>query len=378
MSAKLAMRSRPASQKSAVDAIEESPAARLLNWYERHARVLPWRVGPRERRLGLRPDPYRVWLSEVMLQQTTVKAVAPYFTRFVQRWPEVRALAAADERDVMAAWAGLGYYSRARSLIACARTVAASDGARFPPSVAELKKLPGIGAYASAAIAALAFNEPVAVVDGNVERVISRLFAIDAPMPAGKAVVREKLQPLVPVDRPGEFAEALMDLGATICTPRKPACVLCPWSNACRARIDGRQLEFPVTAPKPARPSRYGVAYIARRADGAILLRRRPPRGLLGGMCEVPGSTWGESPGDEAAPVRADWRDLAAPVRHVFTHFALTLSIRRADVGPGVPAPPGHWWAPAASLADEALPSVMKKAIEAAYPGAMKRSPERK
>jgi A/G-specific adenine glycosylase len=272
----------------------------------------------------------------------------------------------------MAAWAGLGYYSRARSLIACAKTVAASAGTRFPSSAAELAKLPGIGAYTSAAIAAIAFDAPVAVVDGNVERVIARVFAIDTPMPAGKAIVRETLQPLVPADRPGEFAEALMDLGATICTPRKPACALCPWTDSCRARVEGRQLEFPVIAPKPTRPTRYGVAYVARRADGAILLRRRPPRGLLGGMCEVPGSSWGEVAGEEAATLRADWRDTVAPVRHVFTHFALTLTIRRAEVGLDVAAPPGHWWASAKSLPNEALPSVMKKAIEAAYPGATK------
>ena len=377
MPAKLAMRPRSASQKSAEDTAQESPAARLLKWYDRHARILPWRAGPRERRLGVRPDPYRVWLSEVMLQQTTVKAVAPYFARFISRWPDVRALAAANERDVMAAWAGLGYYSRARSLMACARTVAARPGARFPSSAAELATLPGIGAYTSAAIAALAFDEPVAVVDGNVERVVARLFAIETPMPAGKAIVREKVQPLVPADRPGEFAEALMDLGATICTPRKPACALCPWRNPCRARIESRQLEFPITAPKATRPTRYGVAYVARRVDGAILLRRRPPRGLLGGMCEVPSSSWGEAPGEEAAPIRAGWRDAATPVRHVFTHFALTLAIRRAEVGLDVAAPPGHWWAAAGSLADEALPSVMKKAIEAAYPGATKPSPEK-
>ena len=268
----------------------------LLAWYDRHARRLPWRVGPKERAHGIRPDPYRVWLSEVMLQQTTVKAVAPYFQRFVARWPDVRDLAAAADDEVMAAWAGLGYYSRARNLIACARAVAALPGARFPNSAAELARLPGVGAYTSAAIAAIAFDEPVAVVDGNVERVIARLFAIDTPMPAAKALIRAKLQPLVPSKRAGEFAEALMDLGATICTPKKPACGLCPWSDPCvarqrrpSARASGESGEAsrgrPATAPRSS----------SRRADGAILLRRRPPRGLLGGMSEVPGSEWREA-----------------------------------------------------------------------------------
>ena len=346
----------------------------LLGWYERHARRLPWRVGPKERFRGIRPDPYRVWLSEIMLQQTTVKAVAPYFERFVARWPNVRDLAAAAPAEVMAAWAGLGYYSRARNLIACAGVVAMVPGARFPQKADQLARLPGIGAYTSAAIAAIAFDEPVAVVDGNVERVISRLFAIDAPMPAAKELIRAKLQPLVPGDRAGEFAEALMDLGATICTPKKPACALCPWSDPCIARREGRQLELPVKAPKRARPTRYGTAFVVRRADGAILLRRRPPRGLLGGMSEVPGSDWKES-GDALAqpPVRAHWHDIPVPVEHGFTHFELRLNVKRAEAPVDVAAPDGCWWAAASTIADEALPNVMKKTIEAAYPGATKR-----
>jgi len=346
----------------------------LLAWYDRHARRLPWRVGPRERARGVRPNPYRVWLSEVMLQQTTVKAVAPYFERFVARWPGVRDLAAAASSEVMAAWAGLGYYSRARNLIACAQMVAELSGARFPNRAAELARLPGIGAYTSAAIAAIAFDEPVAVVDGNVERVIARLFAIDAPMAAAKDLIRAKLQPLVPSTRAGEFAEALMDLGATICTPKKPACSLCPWSDPCVARKQGRQLEFPVKMAKRPRPTRYGTAFVAHRADGAILLRRRPTRGLLGGMCEVPGSDWNET-GDALAepPLRGRWHDIPVPVEHGFTHFELRLSVKRADVPIDVDAPDGCWWAPAHTLANEALPNVMKKTIEAAYPGATKR-----
>ncbi len=346
-------------------------AAALLAWYERHARTLPWRVDPKARARGARPDPYRVWLSEVMLQQTTVKAVAPYFLRFVERWPTIRDLAAADERDVMAAWAGLGYYARARKLIKCARVVAARPGAQFPQSTAELAQLPGIGAYTSAAIAAIAFDEPVAVVDGNVERVVARLFAIETPFPAAKPLVGNALQPMVPKTRPGEFAEALMDLGATLCTPRKPACVLCPWSEECAAREKGLEAVLPMKAEKKARPTRYGTAFVARRADGAILLRRRPPQGLLGGMSEVPGSEWGAEPARRVKPpLNGGWTRLAVPVDHVFTHFALKLAVERSEFDRDTTAPPGHWWATA--LSDEALPSVMKKAIEAAYPGATK------
>jgi A/G-specific adenine glycosylase len=343
----------------------------LIHWYERHHRRLPWRVGPKERQRGVRPDPYRVWLSEVMLQQTTVKAVAPYFQRFAERWPTVGDLAAADEHDIMAAWAGLGYYSRARNLIACARAVASLPGRRFPEDPAALARLPGIGAYTAAAIAAIAFDRPVAAVDGNVERVMARFLAIEAAPPGLKTVVRDALQPLVPGNRAGEFAEALMDLGATICTPKRPACALCPWSESCAARRAGRQAELPSRAPRKDRPQRYGIAYVARRADGAILLRRRPPQGLLGGMSEVPGTEWHEMrPGRAKRPFAADWVRVAAPVEHVFTHFALKLAVERAAMAADAPAPPGHWWAAAGSLADEALPSVMKKVIEAAYPGA--------
>ena len=349
--------------------------AELLAWYGRHARVLPWRVGPRERRIGARPDPYRVWLSEVMLQQTTVKAVAPYFQRFVNRWPNVQALAAADDRDVMAAWAGLGYYSRARNLIVCARAVALRPGAEFPQSAAELAALPGLGAYTSAAIAAIAFGEPIAVVDGNVERVISRLFAMESAPPRLKEGVRRELQTIIPADRPGEFAEAVMDLGATICTPRRPACAICPWSQSCTARLDGRQAEFPRKAVARHRPTRYGHAFVARRTDGAILLRRRPASGLLGGMCEVPGTEWTEaSPARVAPPFDAEWLALPACVEHGFTHFELRLTVFRAIIGEVVP-PVDHWWAPAENLPREALPTVMKKTIEAAFPGATKPSP---
>ena len=346
-------------------------AEELLAWYERHGRSLPWRVGPVERRAGRLPDPYRVLLSEVMLQQTNVKAVAPYFQRFVERWPSVEALAAAPEEEVMAAWAGLGYYARARNLIAASHIIAARPGPRFPRSASELAALPGIGAYTSAAIAAIAFGERIAVVDGNVERVVARLFAIDTPFPAAKEEVRSALQPLVPEGRAGEFAEALMDLGATICTPTKPACALCPWCEPCEARRQGRLSELPRLAPRKSRPLRYGAAFVARRADGAILLRRRPPRGLLGGMSEVPGTEWREHPAIEAsAPVEGNWQAISAPVVHGFTYFELRLFVHRADIGMNVAAPVGHWWAPAPTLSKEALPKVMQKAIAAACPGA--------
>ncbi len=251
MPVKLAQPAAPANpNRRTVPRPQASPAADLLAWYERYARPLPWRIGPKERRRGVRPDPYRVWLSEVMLQQTTVKTVGPYFRTFVERWPTVTALASAEEGSVMAAWAGLGYYSRARNLIQCARAVAERPDAKFPETAAELAALPGIGAYTSAAIAAIAFDEAVAVVDGNVERVVARRFAIDTPFPRAKPLVRERLQPLVPEARAGEFAEALMDLGATLCTPRKPACVICPWSRDCLALHQGRQAALPSKTAK--------------------------------------------------------------------------------------------------------------------------------
>ncbi len=348
-------------------------ADRLLAWYERYARKLPWRTGPADRARGIRPDPYRVWLSEVMLQQTTVKAVAPYFETFLARWPTVAALAAARDEEIMAAWAGLGYYSRARNLIACARAVANGHGGQFPQSAECLAGLPGIGAYTSAAIAALAFDEPVAVVDGNVERVITRYFTIDEPMPGAKQTVRERLQPMVPFGRPGEFAEALMDLGATICTPKNPACPLCPLNADCRAFAEGTPLAYPVKPPKAKRPTRYGAAYVARRGDGAVLVRRRPPKGLLGGMVEVPGGTWSESGAGGEPPFAAGWRKVPGTVEHVFTHFRLLVDVHAAECHESTPAPEGCWWAAAADLPDVGLPSVMAKIIEAAVPGATRK-----
>ncbi|CAG0962184.1 Adenine DNA glycosylase [Rhizobiaceae bacterium] len=346
-------------------------ARRLLSWYDEHHRKLPWRVGPRDTSSGMRADPYRVWLSEIMLQQTTVEAVKPYFRAFVDRWPDITALANAAEEDVMKAWAGLGYYSRARNLKNCADLVTTVYGGRFPNSEEGLRTLPGIGDYTAAAIAAIAFGRPAAVVDGNVERVMTRFRAIEIPLPEAKRIVREALRPLVPADRPGDFAQATMDLGATICTPRRPSCFLCPLRPECSALEAGDPERFPLRAAKAGRPLRRGAAFVAMRPDGAILLRRRPDKGLLGGMSEVPTSGWSARvDGDatpQAAPLAADWI-AAGKVLHVFTHFELELSVYRAAV-PDFAPPPGHRWARPDDIHDEALPTVMKKAIEAAIPG---------
>ena len=353
----------------------DSIAARLLAWYDRHHRELPWRVAPRDLVRGIRPDPYRVWLSEVMLQQTTVEAVKAYFAKFTARWPNVEALAAADNEDVMKAWAGLGYYSRARNLKACADLVAGA-GKGFPDTEDGLRALPGIGAYTAAAIAAIAFDRPAAVVDGNVERVVTRLFSIATPLPEAKAEIRARVEGMVPADRPGDFAQAMMDLGATICTPRRPRCMLCPLRQDCSAILSGDPEFYPVKPAKAEKPLRRGAAFVAIRGDGAILLRKRPEKGLLGGMTEVPTTGWtARADGAThtgAAPFPADWRH-AGRIGHVFTHFALELEIYSADVGDTAPA--GHFWSHPSQIADEALPTVMKKAVEAAIPGATKRVP---
>ena len=353
--------------------------ARLLDWYDRHARRLPWRVGPQERARGIRPDPYRVWLSEIMLQQTTVAAVKSYFETFTTRWPTVAALAAAPRDEVMRAWAGLGYYARARNLKACAEAVTERHGSRFPELEAELRALPGIGEYTAAAIAAIAFDQPATVVDGNIERVVARLFAIADPLPGAKKAIRAHQAGLTPASRPGDFVQAMMDLGAAICTPKRPACALCPFAGACLAEAAGSPEAFPVKAAKADRPTRYGVAFVTVREDGAVLLRRRPDRGLLGGMAEVPGSEWtNRDNGFEVsaeAPIQASWARVGGSVVHVFTHFRLELAVQRAEVPASTAAPAGCWWSPAEALPGEALPSVMKKAIEAAIPGATRRRP---
>ncbi len=357
----------------------DTPTAKpLLDWYDRHHRDLPWRVSPGMAARGVKPDPYRVWLSEVMLQQTTVQAVKPYFERFLTRWPEVNDLAAAESDAVMAAWAGLGYYARARNLKKCAEAVAKEHGGVFPDTEAGLKALPGIGDYTAAAVAAIAFNRQAAVMDGNVERVISRLYAIETPLPAAKPVMKEKVALLTPADRPGDFAQAMMDLGATICTPKRPACSLCPFRGSCQAlKLSDPEL-FPVKAAKKEKPLRQGAAFVAVTADGEILLRRRAESGLLGGMTEVPTTAWTARLDGEtsvaAAPFDAAWQ-ACGTVIHVFTHFELRLSIWRAAI-PAKPKPRDgvndEWWEPVTNLEAQALPSIMKKAIAAAIPLAFK------
>ncbi len=353
----------------------EDIAGRLLAWYGAHHRELPWRVPPRDLAAGIRPDPYRVWLSEVMLQQTTVEAVKAYFTAFTARWPTVEALAAASNDDVMKAWAGLGYYSRARNLKACADQVAAQGGA-FPDTEDGLRALPGIGAYTAAAIAAIAFDRPAAVVDGNVERVVARLRAIATPLPEAKREIRLHVEEMVPRDRPGDFAQAMMDLGATICTPKRPKCMLCPIREDCDALANGDPELYPVRPAKAEKPLRRGAAFVAVRSDGAILLRKRPDKGLLGGMTEVPGTAWTAridgGTGVEAAPFPASWQRRGS-ISHVFTHFSLDLTVYAAEVG-DMAAPVGHFWSTPGELLGEALPTVMKKAIEAAIPGATRRT----
>jgi A/G-specific adenine glycosylase len=342
---------------------DEGLAADLLTWYDRNARVMPWRIGPAERAAGVRPDPYRIWLSEVMLQQTTVAAVRAYFLRFTARWPDVTALAAAADADVMGEWAGLGYYARARNLLACARAVAAEHGGRFPATRDGLMGLPGIGPYTAAAIAAIAFDEAAVVVDGNVERVMARLYGVQTPLPAAKPDLVRLAAGLTPALRAGDYAQAVMDLGATICTPRNPACGICPWTGACVARAAGVQTELPRKTAKPAKPVREGRLWIVRRTDGAMLLETRPERGLLGGMLGWPGSAW--DGGGGPAPLDTDWRDAAGEVRHTFTHFHLRLDIAVAVVGADAKPLRGRFFAQS-DFRPATLPTVMRKAYDLA------------
>ncbi len=338
----------------------ERLAASLLDWYDHHRRRLPWRAGP-----GTRPDPYKVWLSEIMLQQTTVVVVADYFRRFLARWPTLEALAAVELDEVLHAWQGLGYYARARNLHKCARLLLAEHGGRFPDTEAALRSLPGVGRYTAAAIAAIAYDRPATVVDGNVERVIARLRAVETPLPTAKPALHALAAALTPATRPGDYAQALMDLGASVCTPRKPGCLACPWRDACEGRKRGIAETLPRKAPKRARPQRYGVAFWLVRSDGAVLLRRRPEQGLLGGMIEVPSTPWRETPWalDEAgihAPQACLWTPLPDPVRHGFTHFEIELQVAAAatesDGGDGI-------WCPPSRFADYALPALTKKVV---------------
>ncbi len=352
----------------------------LLAWYDRHRRVLPWRA-----RRGERADPYNVWLSEIMLQQTTVKAVAPYYARFLGRWPTAEALAAASLDDVLRGWAGLGYYARARNLHACARQVVARHGGVFPRDLEGLRALPGIGEYTAAAIAAIAFDVAAVPVDGNVERVVARLFAVEETLPAAKPDIKQLAASLLPANRSGDFAQALMDLGATICSPKRPACSLCPWSDACAARMRGDQETFPRKAPKREGRLRRGAAFVALRADGRMLLRRRPEKGLLGGMSEVPGSEWAHDFDIKKALAAAPsfrrqpkWQKLPGAVDHVFTHFPLRLTVFLAHFPRPTTAPAGMRWERIANLPGEALPNVMRKVIAHALKEgqAKKKSPD--
>ncbi|MGY6548310.1 MAG: A/G-specific adenine glycosylase [Roseinatronobacter sp.] len=332
-------------------------AAHLLGWYDRHARILPWRVPPGS---DTPADPYRIWLSEIMLQQTTVAAVKDYFHRFTARWPTVQALAAAKDAEVIAEWAGLGYYARARNLLKCARVVAARGG--FPHDRAGLQALPGIGPYTSAAIAAIAFGQPETVVDGNVERVMARLHDEPTPLPKAKPILTQMAAALTPRTRPGDYAQAVMDLGATICTPRNPACGICPVMGFCAARIAGTAPGLPRKTRKPAKPVRLGIAYLGLRADGSWLMERRPDRGLLGGMLGWPGTDWREDPPTEAPPLPAEWHPVVAEVRHTFTHFHLRLSLRVAHLPITAPLPPGAEFIARDAFDPRALATVMRKA----------------
>ena len=336
----------------------------LLEWYDVHARAMPWRVPPAARAAGVRPDPYRIWLSEVMLQQTTVATVRDYYQRFTARWPTVADLAAAADADVMGEWAGLGYYARARNLLKCARAVVADHDGHFPADHAALLKLPGIGPYTAAAVSSIAFDLPFTVLDGNVERVMARLHDIHTPLPAAKPELKEQAAALTPDTRPGDYAQAVMDLGATICTPRNPACGLCPWRPSCAAWDAGTAAELPKKVPKKRKPVRLGIAYLARRVDGAWLLERRPDKGLLGGMLGWPGSEWNEAP-EEAPPIRAEWKTLPEEARHTFTHFHLRLTVKTALVPmERLPSRGEFVELPAFSPSD--LPTVMRKAFDLA------------
>jgi len=340
-------------------------APALIAWYEAHARELPWRVGPKARAKGVRPDPYAVWLSEIMLQQTTVATVGPRYAEFLKRWPSVRDMAAAPLDDVLGQWAGLGYYARARNLHKCASVVATDLGGEFPDTEEALRKLPGIGGYTAAAVAAIAFNKRAVVVDGNVERVVSRLFAIETPLPKVKAEIKEKADAIWPAERSGDFAQGLMDLGATVCRPNAPMCLLCPLAEQCEAHQAGRAEEFPKKAPKKAKPSRKGAAFALLNSKGEMLFERRPEQGLLGGMLGLPVTPWAEEMPDNifaSAPADVEWK-LSGAATHTFTHFHLTLDVYVAR------APKGfrrnseqHWIAPGTAR----LPTVMKKAVDLA------------
>ena len=349
------------SKKPETDLPKTDLALRLLGWYDRHRRVLPWRAPA-----GKRGDPYRIWLSEIMLQQTTVQAVAGYYRKFLDRWPDVAALADAPQEDVLAAWAGLGYYARARNLHAAAKIVAKDMDGKFPGTAEGLRMLPGIGSYTAGAIAAIAYDERQAAMDANAERVIARLYAVETPLPKAKTQLHALGMALVP-RRAGDFAQALMDLGSAICTPKRPACENCPWTDECLARRRGIQENLPVKAPKAARPLKRGVAFVAKDRTGAVLLVKRPDKGLLASMLEPPQGDWAEDFPSKAsalkqAPFPGDWKRRAGLVRHGFTHFELEIEVYFADLAKR-PKTNGQWIS-ADKLREVALPTVMRKIVE--------------
>lgn len=337
----------------------------LLHWYDQHARDLPWRNPPGAAKPGDPSWPYRVWLSEVMLQQTTVAAVKPYFAKFIETWPNVEALAGAEDAEIMSAWAGLGYYSRARNLAKCAREVAAMGG--FPRTEAELRKLPGLGAYTAAAIASMAFGERAVVVDANVERVVARLFAIEEELPTARKAIRDRADSITPNARAGDFAQAMMDLGSQICTTRAPKCLLCPLAEECKAKVIGIAEELPKKPPKKAKPQRTGTAFWIERQDGGtreVWLITREGTGMLGGMRALPDDGWSaRDDGSGELPLEGAWETLGA-VNHVFTHAALTLSVQRY-AGEKAPQGQGEWW-PVGELTEAGLPTLFAKAASLA------------
>ncbi|CCQ72661.1 A/G-specific adenine glycosylase [Magnetospira sp. QH-2] len=352
---------------------DPTPSDRLLDWYDRHRRTLPWRAAA-----GTCADPYHVWLSEIMLQQTTVVTVIPYFQRFLARWPTIHELAAADLDDVLTQWQGLGYYARARNLHKCAQVVSANHGGEFPTTESALLALPGIGAYTAAALTSIAFDKRAVVVDGNVERVVARLFALTDPLPGVKKTVKEHADRLTPDRRPGDHAQAMMDLGATVCTPTSPKCDLCPILAHCLGRQQGIAADLPRRAPRKTRPTRHGVIFWLQRKDGAVLLRRRPPTGLLGGMMELPGTdwregeAWREAEARQQAPTEARWRLLPGSIRHTFTHFHLVLTVMAGQCAQSPSGPPSGTWVKREDFGSQALPTVMRKAIDHAMAGTAK------
>lgn len=362
--------------KNTVKNIAKNPArlrANLLSYYDDEGRTLPWRIRPKDRESGVIADPYAVWLSEIMCQQTTIAAVIPYWKTFLAKWPTVNDLAAAPRDHVLAAWAGLGYYARARNLHTCAMIIAHEFGGVFPQNEAALLKLPGIGAYTAAAIASICYNEPVNVVDGNVERVISRLYRVQKPLPSGRAELRKLAGGLADPDRPGDYAQALMDLGSQICKPKNPSCDRCPWRCDCDACANNCMEDYPRKTAKKERPKRYGAVFFLEDA-GKILLRRRPDKGLLGGMMELPGTQW-EACKHSAdiylshAPAPRNWQQTTSPIEHVFSHFTLHLDVFMAQGSVDETSnTEDAIWADLDALENYALPSLMHKAIRAALP----------